>query len=239
MKWKPMPIDNNLPIYCISDIHGNLTALRRFFDIIRKIKCNIIVLGDIIDYGPRSIECLNILCSDKRVKQIIRGNHEQLLYDKELRKRLKSDRGRDSIIKTELEFKEYGILNEVSDFFKSLPESFYENGTLYVHASIGDDKIWGNILEDIICIPLNVNTIVYGHTHKAEDDELIEGETLLNCGSIGQSRDGKHLASFIELLPHEYNIIYFDYDVEAEITYAEKIKYPRHEYYRERLRKKC
>ena len=93
------------PIYVISDIHGNLTALETFLKKVKVNPRNIICLGDVIDYGPNSVKCLQMIF-DAGIFMIA-GNHERLLTDHELRKRLKADRGRESIAITEKEFKAY------------------------------------------------------------------------------------------------------------------------------------
>lgn len=39
----------------LSDIHGSVTRLRRALDIYRRQKCDmLIILGDILNYGPRN-----------------------------------------------------------------------------------------------------------------------------------------------------------------------------------------
>ena len=48
----------------ISDIHGNLEALRAVLDDIEHLGINeIICLGDVIGYGPEPRECLDIIKS--------------------------------------------------------------------------------------------------------------------------------------------------------------------------------
>ena len=64
-------------IAVISDIHGDLDALKQAFAIIKNAKCQkIICLGDVLDEGSDNEKILKLL---KRHKTIcIRGNHEDL-----------------------------------------------------------------------------------------------------------------------------------------------------------------
>jgi diadenosine tetraphosphatase ApaH/serine/threonine PP2A family protein phosphatase len=69
--------------YIIGDIHGNFDTLIKLFNIIQvKRPYRVIFLGDIVDRGPKQVECLmfililKILCP--KLYYILRGNHETL-----------------------------------------------------------------------------------------------------------------------------------------------------------------
>src|ERR1041385_4158000 len=60
----------------ISDIHGNLEALRAVLEDIDHLGIkDIICLGDVVGYGPEPRECLDIVQSI--AKFTILGNHEE------------------------------------------------------------------------------------------------------------------------------------------------------------------
>src|SRR5574344_2607157 len=62
-------------IALISDIHGNLEALESILEDIKKQEIDeIICLGDTIDIGPNSKECVDLLI-DNNIKSVL-GNHE-------------------------------------------------------------------------------------------------------------------------------------------------------------------
>ena len=68
--------------YCISDIHG---CYNEFMALIDKIKFisgvdKIYILGDVIDRGPRPIDCLKYIRDTENI-YFIRGNHEQMMLD--------------------------------------------------------------------------------------------------------------------------------------------------------------
>ncbi|MCH5151723.1 MAG: metallophosphoesterase family protein [Clostridiales bacterium] len=61
----------------ISDIHGNLPALNAVLDLLDSEGCEeIIHTGDVVDIGPNSRECLDVLLSRKDVVCLI-GNHDR------------------------------------------------------------------------------------------------------------------------------------------------------------------
>ena len=65
----------------ISDIHGNLDALRVVLDDIEKRGIQrIVCLGDILGYGPNPCECLDLVM--ERCELALMGNHDfAVLYE--------------------------------------------------------------------------------------------------------------------------------------------------------------
>lgn len=224
------------PIYVISDIHGNLTALETFLNKVQVNPSNIICLGDVIDYGPNSVKCLQMIFDADIF--MIAGNHERLLTDHELRKRLKADRGRESIVITEKEFEPYpDLVNAIDELRESYAFNF--NGK-YIHFSHSGliNKIWGDLDEELriekeIYFVDKNNLYVQGHTHVPEYRMHKEtGAYILNCGSIGQPRNNTPRMSYAKINPDlSVEICYLTYDVDKELAYDN----PRHTYYKERL----
>ena len=61
----------------ISDVHGNLQALKAILQLLDGEKCDeIIHTGDVVDIGPHSRECLDLLLSRKDVTMTL-GNHDR------------------------------------------------------------------------------------------------------------------------------------------------------------------
>ena len=61
----------------ISDVHGNLAALTAILQLLDEEKCDeIIHTGDVVDIGPNSYECLQLLLSRKDVTLVL-GNHDR------------------------------------------------------------------------------------------------------------------------------------------------------------------
>ena len=67
--------------YVISDIHGQFDALMQMME---KIDFNfndeLYILGDVIDRGSKSIECIKWIMSQDNVLTLL-GNHELILFD--------------------------------------------------------------------------------------------------------------------------------------------------------------
>lgn len=62
----------------ISDIHSNIHAYRKVVGILNKIVDEIVCLGDIVGYNANPRECIVLTQRCKRMKHIIRGNHDIL-----------------------------------------------------------------------------------------------------------------------------------------------------------------
>ena len=75
--------DKDKEIYVIGDIHGNLDTLLKFIEIINENNPEVVIfLGDIVDRGPKQLECLLIILAlkilDSQKYYLLKGNHETL-----------------------------------------------------------------------------------------------------------------------------------------------------------------
>jgi len=75
--------DKDKEIYVIGDIHGNLDTLLKLIEIINKNNPEVVIfLGDIVDRGPKQLECLLIILAlkilDSQKYYLLKGNHETL-----------------------------------------------------------------------------------------------------------------------------------------------------------------
>ncbi len=202
-----------MKIAVLSDIHGNLEAFEAVHaDLSKKGVDRVICLGDNIGYGPNPEEVV------ARIRQLgyasVLGNHEFALMD-ERGRRWFNFQAAENNVATEK------ILSEQSkDYCRRLP-AFIEFGKAYfVHgyppASVfryldrqQDDRLAA--LFDSLPAAL----FFLGHTHKLElvtgqKDLIIRraliqevvmfepGEKyIINCGSVGQPRDGDNRAKYI------------------------------------------
>lgn len=179
-------------IAVISDIHGNLEALKiALKDIKEKNIKKIICLGDIIGKGNHPNECIELL----KDATIVYGNWEEF-YSKK-------------VCSTEQGKKRYNYLDKIltkenKEFINKLPLSYelYISGRLvrFFHAS--PDNPWSNILSfDRFDKMYNqflpsketlsqerADVIVYGHTHTPNMMKLYN-RTLINAGSVGNAFD--------------------------------------------------
>jgi len=75
--------DKDKEIYIIGDIHGNLDTLLKLNEKINENKPEVVIfLGDIVDRGPKQLECLLIVLAlkilDPHKYYLLKGNHETL-----------------------------------------------------------------------------------------------------------------------------------------------------------------
>jgi len=74
----------------ISDIHGNLHALNAILQRFKELNCDeIIHTGDVVDIGPQSRECMDVLLARKDVTLLL-GNHDRDFALNESEARFKS-----------------------------------------------------------------------------------------------------------------------------------------------------
>lgn len=67
--------------YVISDIHGQYDALMKMMEQIEFTEEDeLYILGDVIDRGQKSTECIEWIMAQNNVLTLL-GNHELILYD--------------------------------------------------------------------------------------------------------------------------------------------------------------
>lgn len=189
-----MALMNNVAI--IADVHGNLEALEAVLkDIRSKGIEKIINLGDLIDYGPDSIPCLE-MSRDFDINLI--GNHEGAILG--LCRPSFTPHGYTSYKMLTRELQPRHI-----DIFKDRkPFAMYSNKFIncyMMHGSI-DDYLWGKFdFDRAVDLVKNhgdhkkLNIFISAHTHKPVEiskDNVIH----VNPGSVGQPRDNIILASY-------------------------------------------
>lgn len=207
-------------IAIISDIHGNLEALKTTLEDIKKRNVDkIICLGDIMAKGVHLRECIKLVRENCDV--ILQGNtdehfskeHPDLsIYPEFEQKRIK---WHNSI-----------LTDEDKDFLQSLPYSyeFYMSGSLVrlFHATPYANNKAVLVLDSIqkkyeMFLPSEktvsqevADVVIYGHIHHPFLDKLYN-KTLINIGSVGNSfdaiRNDEKDSSVLETTKSNYLII--------------------------------
>jgi len=189
----------------ISDIHGNLLALRAVLQDLDQLGVrSIINLGDMIGYGPDPEECVALI--RQRAIPTVLGNHEHAMLRPE-HKRWFNDSARIAVDITESH-----ISKESRDWFRTLPTSLAFGNCRFVHGYPPDNShlYLFNMREERLLKTLdNMKEAVcfVGHTHDLEwvrfDGTTVQRGSLgpgimtlhsdcrylLNIGSVGQPRD--------------------------------------------------
>ena len=206
----------------ISDIHGNLTALRAVLNDIHHLGIKeVICLGDVVGYGPEPRECLDLV---KQVAQFcILGNHEEAVLAGVPPSF--TPRARKAIDWTKAVLlddpKEPAELREGRrKYMQSFKIQSRVDGVQFVHGSprdptreyvmprdIADRKKMTEIFAslDDYCFCGHTHTpgafTVSGFTHPSDMFDLYmlgtDEKVLINVGSVGQPRDGDPRACFI------------------------------------------
>jgi predicted phosphodiesterase len=196
-------------IAILSDIHGNKFALEAVLkEIKRKKITKLFCLGDIVGYYYHPSDIFRILKSEGAT--IILGNHEQLLFD-----------ALDDVIKVDSLREKYGsghriaietlLSSEVQELRKknhSHNEIINDTCLSFFHSSpfSRDAYIYPDSSKDILekCNTESKYTFI-GHSHYAFIAKLSH-TTLVNVGSVGQSRQRGGVASWC-LLNLENNVL--------------------------------
>jgi len=188
-----------MKILIYSDVHGNLPAFEKILE--KETPCDqYICLGDLVNYGPWSNECLELALSLPN-SIIIKGNHEVLFLNP-------------TLLQNECDIVKSFFLHSYSTFkLHSKLKLFLDNYQL-------DDWFFSHTINNLRIykdtnLSLSCNTFV-GHTHH-QFQRKIASYTLVNTGSVGQNRSSIDKANYviydtisdlIQLKSVTYNIAY-------------------------------
>ena len=228
-----------MKIVVISDVHGNLEALNRVLKYIDNMEGEnrIVCLGDIVGYGPDPAECFKIV--ESLTDKICLGNHEDSIldtdYDYQMTKHaLEAIRWTRSIVD-----------EEIRETINNLPLLIEEDNVLYGHASPDDPMKWKYItnarnaysslieMKHSLCfvghshIPgIYVYNELQGNSNKATLSK--NDKTIVNVGSVGQSRDGSPMLSFAVFDDDNWRveIIRLEYDYQETMSKIKKANLP-------------
>jgi hypothetical protein len=201
-----------MKVAVFSDVHGNLIALQRFVEATIERADAYLCLGDVVNYGPWSDECVDLVLSLPGI-QVLEGNHERLF---------RGDENLDHEIPL------------VQDFYRHCRPLFSRDGFLRqlahhvdlgiyrcVH-TIGDKRIFPDTEIEID------RDYMVGHTHHQYRIER-SGFAIVNPGSIGQNRKWIDSADFLVLdtASGEIQFESISYDVDRLLAEFSKRGYPK------------
>jgi predicted phosphodiesterase len=225
-------------IAVISDIHGNIEALREVLaDIEQAGADSVVCLGDLIGYGPDPEEVVRLVRS--RAIPSVLGNHELGIVQPEFLAWFNAS------ARQSLEMTAGFISGASTAFLHTLPRMLVSHGGLFVHGCPPDspmDYIFEMSARELYNAFNRTDQPVsfVGHTHllglvSLEDDKvkhtslgegiarLKEGvRYIVNVGAVGQPRDGNNNAKYVIWNTSEkiVEVRFVPYDIAAT---AEKI----------------
>lgn len=237
-------------ILIISDIHGNMAALDSVLHTVSQKKIDgIILLGDLIDYGPDSNEVIERISNipKERIVVNIWGNHERAVINEDFG-HFSSERGKISAMYTRTRLTEFSL-----EYLKSMNqkgiEIFYIRGKrcLAVHGSL-EDNFWKSIAAGEGSSQYKEFDYVFsGHSHIPHDyqyffesdDESMryrKRTVFINPGSVGQPRNHNPNAHFAiwDTDDDSVELLTVKYDIESEVKkFTDDVDV----FYKERIRK--
>lgn len=219
----------------ISDIHSNLEALQTAMEYIQSASVDtIICLGDIVGYGPRPNECVEIIRQNCQV--CLMGNHDHAVIGR-TDIHYFNQYARDSVLWTQKQ-----LSPENKNFLKALPFTHEIGDTLFVHSTPANPEEWEYIFSDLDARQ-NLDSVFYkmifiGHSHipvvfpyhqpsffKETFQVDLENERyIINVGSIGQPRNNDPRACFVIYDDTEMTVNYIRLEYDVKKTFQDIIE---------------
>ena len=216
----------------LSDIHGNLFALKEVVkDLSKQNIESLILLGDLIDYGMQSNEVVEYIKDNLSSKIIcnIWGNHEKAILKEDFN-HFSSKRGVDSAKFTlsQLSENSKNYLNNELDSSAKAEFEIDNKKVLAIHGSLNDyywkaifpDNLNGNYIDyDIVLSAHSHYPHVFQKFYEADNPEMRNKKSVLfiNPGSVGQPRN------------HNPNAQYAVLDTESMSVELKSVEYPKYE----------
>jgi predicted phosphodiesterase len=200
-------------IAIVSDIHGNLSALRSVLDAIERMGCSrIISLGDVTGYYAEPGKCIDLLIEHDAIQLL--GNHDNYLVKG-------TGCPRSTTVNDLLKHQRKAVTEEQVRFLSSLKPRYDEGDNSFVHGGWLDplDQYLYTISDSLF--PDQGKRFFSGHTH-VQVLATMSGKTYCNPGSIGQPRDGDPRASFATLKGQEVCLHRVPYDIDETVRAMRK-----------------
>jgi len=236
----------------ISDIHGNIIALKEAMKLIEAENVEkIICLGDIVGIGTRSEDCVKFLMNYKDKLISVRGNHEdrclfgvpEYIHDGK-HKMSEEDMAQEHWIQDH-------ISDESKDFLRNLPQEICTEieGLKFVitHYPSKEDMNyqWFSyfpVKEELLELFAKygeADIYLFGHTHEIRIRETHEGKWFINPGTLGTAFH-RDFGTFGILTIDENKKIYykeksFTYDLDAYMNDYEVMNPPRKDHMRDQF----
>ena len=229
----------------LTDIHGNLPALRRVLDRCREMGVDrYVCLGDTVGYGSAPNECCEII--RERASFSLLGNHDAAVSG-----RMSYDEYYD-LARMALDWTREHITAANEGWLLSLPYSVREGWVAYCHGSPIEPEQFDYIFQpehaQELMPALNdlAELTIIGHSHLSRVFALGDGlvssldpgvvelkpgkKYLVSVGSAGQPRDGDPRACFAVLddVTRTLSYVRVEYDIKKTATHILAAGLPTH-----------
>ncbi len=200
-------------IALISDIHGNLPALKVVMERIEESGVKLILCaGDLVGYNPWPNEVIWEI--RRREIPCIRGNHDRaVIFD---------DYSHfNPYAAAAAKWSREQLSEENMNYLISLKDHMlwsWENFRISVHHGAPFDEdyyVYPDMADESLLEYENPDVLVLGHTHVPFIKKFTKG-VIINPGSVGQPRDGDPRASYalVDLKRGIYKIIRVEYPID-------------------------
>lgn len=231
--------DEDEPIALLGDIHANLPALEAVVARISSLGVKrMLVLGDIVGYGPHPSACIELL--QNLGAHSIRGNHDHAIGSgQSLRSMSKSS-------SWVADWTQDYISAEQREYLLSLPTKLSHRPWMAVHGAPMDDTFFNAYVYNRTAeknlqwlMDQGYRFCIHGHSHiqsvytmqwgsvmqQQQQEEIdISNSTALICpGAVGQPRGGDCRAAFAILYPQQMKIINYRLDYPVQETIQDMI----------------
>jgi len=211
-----------MKIGLISDIHGNLPALKAVLDDMPTVD-TVVCAGDVVGYNPWPAACVD------RVREVaeitVMGNHDRTV-------RTPHEYSANRMAEAGLEHAYEQLSEEQLAWLDSLPRKAMVGDERFMlvhdHPTFQDKYVYPEEFPNLRRYLDDIRGVVLGHTH-VQHKAMIDGRRIVNPGSVGQPRDGDPDAAYAILDSDDGSVDLrrVEYDVDRVISRVEEIGLPR------------
>jgi Predicted phosphoesterase len=204
----------------ISDIHSNKVALEAVLDDMPDIDY-LVCIGDIVGYGPRPAECVEIVREECDV--IIQGNHDRDIHNPEVYEA--NHMAYQGLLHSASE-----LSDEQSEWLSSLPaqkDAPANFRAIHSHPAVTDMYVKPDDFPEMYKYTETYSGLILGHTH-IQHAEMVGKCIVINAGSVGQPRDSDPSSAYgvVDVQENTVDLRRVEYDVEAVIEDIDDIGLP-------------
>lgn len=204
-----------MKVVIFGDVHGNIVALEKLFEIEKYDADAFVCHGDVVNYGPWTNECVQFLQTIPNCI-LLKGNHEQYFIDGFYD-------GKNIIAQTFYKhcysFFDPTLVSLIADY-----QNKFELQNFTIQHTIGNQYIFKDT--DISKIEIDNNYII-GHSHQ-QFHLKNKSIDLYNTGSIGQNREHIDLSCYLKFdtNSNEVELKSFIHNIDKVINQMKSDNYP-------------
>jgi predicted phosphodiesterase len=229
----------------LADIHANAPALEAVLTYLQQRNINdILVMGDIVGYGPHPQQCIDILCALPGAR-VLQGNHDHAVATQ------RYSLGFSPVSRWVIEWSRERLSTEAISWLDALPLYLQGDDWIAVHGAPNDKTFFNAYVYEMTyednlvnMASRNLHLCFHGHTHlqkvyyrkrsmdssnNATHQNMNDYERALVCpGSIGQPRSGRPGVEFalFDRQSGELEFMHLEYDLSITLRDMNSYNFP-------------